>query len=214
LAAARETRACVIGAGVLKEVPAVFGEHFPGQKAIVVADATTLAVAGSCVQDALSASKLSGASPYVFADPALYAEMAYVDQLTAALHASDLIAVAVGSGTVNDLTKLASHRCGRPYMCVGTAASMDGYTAFGASITFRGNKQTFSCPAPRAVLADLDVLCQAPPAMTASGYADLMAKVVCGAWQSTSRSASTARGAGQEKVCLFPRNVIDAPKAV
>jgi len=58
---------------------------------------------------------------------------------------------------------------------------MDGYTAFGASITFQGNKQTFTCPAPRAVLADLNVLSKAPPALTASGYADLMAKVVCGA---------------------------------
>ena len=28
-------------------------------------------------------------------------------------------------------------------MCVATAASMDGYTAFGASITAEGAKQTF-----------------------------------------------------------------------
>ena len=35
---------------------------------------------------------------------------------------------------------------------------MDGYTAFGASITHQGSKQTFECPAPRAVVADLDVI--------------------------------------------------------
>jgi glycerol-1-phosphate dehydrogenase [NAD(P)+] len=33
-------------------------------------------------------------------------------------------------------------------MCVGTAASMDGYTAFGAAITKDGYKQTMTCPAP------------------------------------------------------------------
>ncbi len=66
-------------------------------------------------------------------------------------------------------------------MCVATAASMDGYTAFGASITFQGAKQTFSCPAPQAVLADVEIIRQAPSLMTASGYADLFAKVTAGA---------------------------------
>jgi glycerol-1-phosphate dehydrogenase [NAD(P)+] len=58
---------------------------------------------------------------------------------------------------------------------------MDGYTAFGASIEKDGLKQTLSCPAPRAVVADLEVLEQAPKDMTASGYADLLGKVTSGA---------------------------------
>ena len=66
-------------------------------------------------------------------------------------------------------------------MAVATAASMDGYTAFGASITYRGSKQTFSCPAPTAVVADLDVICAAPAELNASGYADLLAKTTAGA---------------------------------
>ena len=66
-------------------------------------------------------------------------------------------------------------------MVVATAASMDGYTAFGASITCQGAKQTFSCAAPRAVVADLDVICAAPVELNASGYADLLAKTTAGA---------------------------------
>jgi len=66
-------------------------------------------------------------------------------------------------------------------MCIATAASMDGYTAFGASITSQGAKQTFNCPAPRVVLADLDIIRRAPPELTASGYADLSAKITAGA---------------------------------
>jgi glycerol-1-phosphate dehydrogenase [NAD(P)+] len=58
---------------------------------------------------------------------------------------------------------------------------MDGYTAFGASITYEDSKQTFACPAPTAVVADLDVLCAAPAELNASGYADLLAKVTAGA---------------------------------
>jgi glycerol-1-phosphate dehydrogenase [NAD(P)+] len=58
---------------------------------------------------------------------------------------------------------------------------MDGYTAFGAAITRDGYKQTMSCPAPAAVVADLEVLAGAPPQMTASGYGDLLGKVTAGA---------------------------------
>jgi glycerol-1-phosphate dehydrogenase [NAD(P)+] len=58
---------------------------------------------------------------------------------------------------------------------------MDGYTAFGASITYHGSKQTFDCPAPQAVVADLDVIRVAPPKMNAAGFADLLAKVTAGA---------------------------------
>lgn len=182
LASARETRALLVGPGVLRDTPRVFRAHFPGARAVLVADPTTFRVAGEAVAAAFTAAGIAALPPFVFADPGLYAEIKYVEQLEAALRAHDAIAVAVGSGTINDLVKLATHRTGRPsYLCVATAASMDGYTAFGASITFQGAKQTFNCPAPRAVVADIDVIRHAPPGMTASGYADLSAKLTAGA---------------------------------
>ncbi|MBR5627160.1 MAG: sn-glycerol-1-phosphate dehydrogenase, partial [Thermoguttaceae bacterium] len=104
------------------------------------------------------------------------------ENLTAArLAAIEAVPIAFGSGTVNDLTKYSSSLCDRPYMVVGTAASMDGYTSFGASIEYQSYKQTFSCPAPYAVLIDLEIIEKAPLAMNASGYADLAAKIPAGA---------------------------------
>jgi glycerol-1-phosphate dehydrogenase [NAD(P)+] len=111
----------------------------------------------------------------------LYAEHKFVEELQDWLRNHDAIPVAVGSGTINDLTKLAAHEVGRPYICVATAASMDGYTAFGASISQIGSKQTFFCPAPRAVVADLDIISAAPGDMNSWGYTDLVAKVTAGA---------------------------------
>lgn len=182
LQSARETRALVIGRGVLGETAAVFQQQFPSHSAVLVADETTFALAGRAVADALAQAGIATRAPFLYTDPALYAEFKYVEQLEAALRAHDAIPIAVGSGTINDLVKLAGHRAGRPgYVSVATAASMDGYTAFGASITFQGAKQTFNCPAPRAVIADLDVIRRAPEAMTASGYADLSAKLTAGA---------------------------------
>lgn len=182
LASARETRVLIVGREVLPAAARVFAEQFPGARAMIVADENTLRVAGNSVRAALESAGIALDAPFIYRDPALYAEFRFVTQLENVLRTHAAIPIAVGSGTINDLVKLAAHRAGRPgYLCVATAASMDGYTAFGASITFEGAKQTFNCPAPRAVVADLDVLGRAPPEMTAAGYADLLAKVPAGA---------------------------------
>lgn len=181
LAAAGETRALLIGKDILNQVPKIFKEQFRGERAIVIADQNTYKVAGKKVYEELIEAGIGQEPPFIFQDPDLFAEYSYINQLTGNLRLHAAIPVAVGSGTINDLTKLSSHLTGRRYMCVGTAASMDGYTAFGASITADGAKQTFDCPAPQAVVADLEIICHAPSEMTASGYADLFAKVTAGA---------------------------------
>ncbi|WP_316783474.1 sn-glycerol-1-phosphate dehydrogenase [Pedobacter frigiditerrae] len=181
LAAASETKALRIGKGLLKEVADLFLEQFPNQTAVIIADTTTYKIAGETVYKELQKAKIPQLSPYIYNHPDLYAEYTFVDELANFLKTNNAIPIAVGSGTINDLTKLASHLTGRQYMCVATAASMDGYTAFGASITANGAKQTFNCPAPQACLADIDIICNAPREMTASGYADLFAKITAGA---------------------------------
>src|SRR5215217_5720805 len=179
---ATDTRDVNIEAGALASVPEVFRENFGGGTIVVVADGNTFEVAGQEVQRELQDAGYTMMEPYVFpAEPQLYAEYSNIEKLRDALQEHDAIPVVVGSGTLNDIVKRSSHECERPYMCVGTAASMDGYTAFGASIEKDGLKQTLSCPAPRAVVADLEILQNAPEDMTASGYADLLGKVTSGA---------------------------------
>ena len=139
---ARDTKALEFGVGCMKKVPDMFKKLFPGKKAIVVADNNTFKAAGQTVDTYLRESGLDVETPFIFEDPELFAEWKYIEQLEAYLKERDVIAVAVGSGVINDLTKLVSHHLGRRYIIVGTAASMDGYTAYGASITYEGNKQT------------------------------------------------------------------------
>jgi glycerol-1-phosphate dehydrogenase [NAD(P)+] len=174
LAKATDTKQVLFGSGVLAQTPQIFRDLFGDRPAVIVADTNTFAVAGRQVGT-------RGPDPFIFTDPGLYAEHGYVEQLETFLRSNDAIPIAVGSGTINDLVKLAAHRVGRQYLCVATAASMDGYTAFGASITYKGSKQTFSCPAPAGVVADLDIIAAAPSQLNASGYADLLAKVTAGA---------------------------------
>jgi len=181
LKSARDTRALIIGCNVLDKAGQLFKEQFPGKEAVIVADLTTYAVAGEKIGGALNENGIKLRPSFIYKTKGLYAEYSYVEELVVSLKEHNAIPIAVGSGTINDLTKLASHMVQRPYMCIATAASMDGYTAFGASITADGAKQTFDCPAPRACLADISIISKAPAKMTASGYGDLFAKITAGA---------------------------------
>jgi glycerol-1-phosphate dehydrogenase [NAD(P)+] len=74
---------------------------------------------------------------------------------------------------------------------------MDGFTAYGSSITKDGNKQTFDCPAPLGFVLDSAIAAQAPKELAASGYADLIAKIPAGAdWM-------IADAVGSEKIDEF-----------
>lgn len=176
-----DTKALETGSGAIGKAVRMFRQLFPGKRPVIVAHSATYALAGDRLMDDFKAAGLVPDEPIIFTEPDLHAEWKYIERLDSLLSATDAVPVALGSGTVNDLTKLSSHHCHRRYMTVGTAASMDGYTAFGASITKDGAKQTFSCPAPLGFIADTDIIATAPEAMTASGYADLYAKVPAGA---------------------------------
>ena len=180
LAVARDTRYIAVEEGVRHATAGVFREAFGARSAVIVADENTFLAAGKDVEASFVRFGQAPPKRFIFG-PHVYADDACVQELVQALRALDSIPIAVGSGTINDLTKLASHINHRPYMVVGTAASMDGYSAFGASITKAGSKDTVDCPGPAVVLADLEVIAHAPRIMNAWGYGDLLAKVVAGA---------------------------------
>jgi glycerol-1-phosphate dehydrogenase [NAD(P)+] len=182
LAAASDTRIVVVRPGALASAGSVFRNAFAGGEAIIVADETTYEIAGRALERSLAAGGRTVCPPLVFPSaPPLTARYENVERVAEALRPTKAIAVAVGAGTINDLTKLASHQVGRHYMAVATAASMDGYAAFGAAITQDGFKRTIGCRAPRAILADVDILVAAPREMTASGFGDLIGKITAGA---------------------------------
>ena len=83
--------------------------------------------------------------PFVFPGvPELYARYEDVELLRDAISGLDAVVVAVGAGTLNDLAKRACGELGRPYAVVGTAASMDGYTAGTSRVGRRPSRR----PAP------------------------------------------------------------------
>lgn len=89
----------------------------------------------------------------------------------------DLI-LGVGSGVINDICRLVSYRVGIPYAIAGTAPSMDGYASAGSPILFDGTKATIKCTTPRYIIADLDVMKDAPFDMLLSGIGDMFGKYI------------------------------------
>lgn len=147
----------------------------------LVADDNTWRAAGAEVAKILKAAGMESPDPFLFpGTPMLHADEGNVNLLLEQFP-ENVVPVAIGGGTVNDLVKRASGLRHVSYCCVPTAPSVDGYTSSGAALTASGLKQTLPCPAPLAVVADSDILRNAPPEMFAAGYADLMAKIPAGA---------------------------------
>lgn len=180
LSRATETKDAAVGRGVLKEAGWRIAAQLGQGPFLVVADENTWRVAGEALVASLREANCEIMEPLVFpGHPAVYAS--YENCLTIQERMGDATAIALGSGTLNDLVKLASKEKDRAYAVVGTAASMDGYTGAGAPMTENGVKVTRPCPAPQVAILDLDVVAGAPASMTASGYGDLAAKIPGGA---------------------------------
>ena len=84
--------------------------------------------------------------------------------------------VAVGSGTITDITRFVSWRTGNPFVAMPTAPSVDGFASLGAPLILGGVKTTILTQPPKAIFADLDTLVTAPRAMIAAGFGDMLGK--------------------------------------
>lgn len=184
LSSADETLDIRFGDHINGDTGAMFRALFPGRKALVVADENTFAILGETIVSSLAAAGVDqAAEPFVFpGTPTLYGSYENVTIVREHLAALDEThALSIGAGTLNDIVKLASGELGRGYVHVCTAASVDGFAAFGASISRDGFKITRNCPAPTGLVADVPTMVAAPHRLTATGYGDLIEKIPAGA---------------------------------
>lgn len=89
------------------------------------------------------------------------------------------LAIAVGTGTINDMTRYFSFKMGLPFFTVATAAPMDGFASSIAAIHVNHLKTTFQAQTPLAIIGDTEILKNAPYRMIAAGLGDLLGKCTC-----------------------------------
>ncbi|MBQ3705312.1 MAG: sn-glycerol-1-phosphate dehydrogenase [Clostridia bacterium] len=98
--------------------------------------------------------------------------------LTMAMDPACDVILAVGSGVINDCSKVLAHACSLPSMVVCTAPSMDGYCSNSASMIQNRLKVSLYNACPEAIIADTDLLATAPDIMLQAGLGDMLAKYV------------------------------------
>lgn len=166
----------VVAPDAHEQLVAYCAARHPNVPLTLVADERTFAAAGERVARLLTAAGRS-VYPIVLRGENLHAdEVSLARVLTASLTEPTLF-VAVGSGTITDITRYISRRLGRPFVAVPTAASVDGYASAGSPLVIEGVKRTHRGQTAEAIFADTRVLAAAPSIMTAAGMGDLLGKI-------------------------------------
>ncbi|MEZ4667275.1 MAG: iron-containing alcohol dehydrogenase [Anaerolineae bacterium] len=142
----------------------------------LVADTHTYQALGERVAAALKA-KGYDLSTVVLEGDHIHADEHQLVQAFIRAPLGDCTFIAVGSGTITDITRFVSHRSGRRFIAMPTAPSVDGFTSIGAPLILAGVKTTIICQPPLAVFADVDTLRKAPHRLIAAGFGDMIGKI-------------------------------------
>lgn len=152
-------------------------EKLGARRAFILADVNTFAVAGEAVKALLDGCGVSH-SEYVFSEVSLEPDERAVGSAVMHFDRSAEVIITVGSGVLNDISKILATVSGKPYIIVATAPSMDGYASNSSSMARDGLKISLPSKCPNYIIGDVDILKTAPVKMAKSGLGDMLAKYV------------------------------------
>lgn len=162
--------------GAINKLPSIL-EKMNIKSIFLIADKNTYSAAGEKV---FCISEHSGikVSKYIFSENDLEPDEASVGLAIMNFDPTCDAVIGVGSGVINDISKIVANVTGKPYVIVATAPSMDGYASATSSMTMAGLKISLNSKCADVIVGDLDVLCNAPVKMMISGLGDMLAKYV------------------------------------
>jgi len=164
----------LVESGANDKLGSLLGDY---KKVLMVADTNTYAACGEKIRAQIG-DRLESVLIYE-RDGLVIPNEEAVGELECKLTADTDLIVGVGSGVIQDTCKYVSFQKGLPYYIVATAPSMDGYASVGAAMIMGGMKITYSAHVPEVIIADVDILKDAPMEMIKSGYGDILGKYSC-----------------------------------
>lgn len=170
-----DIQAIRVGSGVIQELPGIVRD-LGASHIFLVADNYTYEAAGRQVEQLLDQAGLAYHKRVFQTETPLVPNEYALGSVLAAMTSQDDMLLAVGSGTLNDVTKYVSARTGIPYVIAATAPSMDGYASTVAPTILDGFKTTLPAVYPAAIVADVDILKDAPMPMLTAGFGDIIGK--------------------------------------
>ena len=168
-------RTVVIGHDAILQVGEVCAKLKLGRRALIVADPTTMKVAGETAAQELQERKIK-VQEYLIPD----STVAAVREAEGVLRGGDLdFAIGVGGGKSIDVAKCASFNTGAHFVSVPTAASHDGVVSSRASITGDdGGRLSVAAHTPVAVIMDTKIIAESPFRLLAAGCGDILSNLV------------------------------------
>jgi glycerol-1-phosphate dehydrogenase [NAD(P)+] len=167
-----------IGSNIAGNCACYIGRRKLGIHAVLVADRTTYEIAGKLVEKRLTEAGYKISLCRLEREGRLEPDEAALGEVLLAVGKNTDFLVAVGSGSITDLTRYVAVNTGKPFVSVGTAASMDGYTSVVAPLLNRGLKVNRPATYPKILICDLEIMRGAPYPMTLSGFGDVLGKYI------------------------------------
>ncbi|HCR85509.1 MAG TPA: hypothetical protein DIV86_02410 [Alphaproteobacteria bacterium] len=165
-------RKILIGSGVIKQILSLLSElNFPKRISIISDDNTHLAAGAEIERMLCKDYEVSS----VVLPPDLQPDERNIELLHAYTSASEAY-IAVGGGTISDIVKYNSFQQKKPYICFPTCPSVNGFTSSTSSLIISGYKKSVQATLPKAIIADTDILVQAPERLIITGLGDCMAR--------------------------------------
>ena len=165
-----------IEAGAINAIPG-YAKAYGAKKAFIIGDINTYPLAGDKITAMLEAEGIS-CSSYIFKERRLEPDEKAVGSLVLHYDAKSDIIISIGSGVINDISKIIAYQTNTPYVIVASAAFMDGYAAGSSSMAIDGVKVTVPAKSPDVIIGDINILNGAPIHMAKAGLGDMLAKYV------------------------------------
>ncbi|MCW1306176.1 MAG: iron-containing alcohol dehydrogenase, partial [Candidatus Parvarchaeota archaeon] len=135
----------LIGEKVLKEVSYILKDLGVKKRITVVCDQNTYNAAGREIIEHLNGFDVTLCE---FDEQHLIPDERALGEIILKMDPQSEFLCAVGSGTINDLTRFVSFKAQIPYGIVATAPSMDGYTSSVSPLIVNGFKRTYNAGYP------------------------------------------------------------------
>ncbi|ABR34524.1 sn-glycerol-1-phosphate dehydrogenase [Clostridium beijerinckii] len=164
-----------VGENVYNRILDVAKEILP-KEILLVSDNNTYKALGKCVENELTESGYKVNNIILVSDGDLIPDEKAIGRLLVEVNNETELIVAVGSGSINDICRIISAKTHIPYVIMGTAPSMDGYASTVSPLIIDGAKVTYPGTNPYAIIADSNIMKDAPFEMICAGFGDILGK--------------------------------------
>ncbi|HPJ02415.1 MAG TPA: sn-glycerol-1-phosphate dehydrogenase [Candidatus Limiplasma sp.] len=178
LAHTQPTQDIYVGSGIVKNTAAYIQKRGLGTHCVLVADQNTWPLAGKALAKQLESAGVSVVRCIITRNGVMDPDERACGEVLLSIQPETQFLIAVGSGSITDTTRVNATRCKLPFISVGTAPSMDGYTSVVAPLLLRNVKIHRTGYCPEIIICDTEILRTAPIDMVCSGVGDVLGKYI------------------------------------